>query len=159
MPSGIRFHLSSRDCPRGRLKPQPLNQGDLRQKAAPSEPGRDPATSPQGRPVRQSHRHGNGRGKPQVSTKAKNKKKVCAVGEGAKTFITMGGNNSFAPPPRMLTFPVVKRRVVNERHDVSVQRPPSWRAMSAQLVINRGGWQGRGGGAGGRRLAKQVSSG
>lgn len=34
MPSGMRFHLSSRDCPRGRLKPQPLNQGDLRHKAA-----------------------------------------------------------------------------------------------------------------------------
>ena len=32
MPSGMRFHLSSRDCPRGRLKPQPLNQGVLREK-------------------------------------------------------------------------------------------------------------------------------
>lgn len=34
MPSGMRFHLSRRDWPRGRLKPQPLNQGDLRQKPA-----------------------------------------------------------------------------------------------------------------------------
>lgn len=34
MPSGMRFHLSSRDCPRGRLKPQPLNQGDLRHRPA-----------------------------------------------------------------------------------------------------------------------------
>lgn len=30
MPSGMRFHLSSRDCPLGRLKPQPLNHGVLR---------------------------------------------------------------------------------------------------------------------------------
>lgn len=29
MPSGIRFHLSSRDWPLGRLKPQPLNHGVL----------------------------------------------------------------------------------------------------------------------------------
>lgn len=29
MPSGTRFHLSSRDWPRGRLKPHPLNHGVL----------------------------------------------------------------------------------------------------------------------------------
>lgn len=29
MPSGIRFHLSSKDWPLGRLKPHPLNQGVL----------------------------------------------------------------------------------------------------------------------------------
>lgn len=29
MPSGMRFHLSSRDWPLGRLKPHPLNHGVL----------------------------------------------------------------------------------------------------------------------------------